>query len=370
MNSIIIGNGINIEYGGQKFSNINIILRAIHNVETNNFSTIAYTKDILDWFKLLYQNVSEILNGSYDQLTVFEKEKKELFDFKNRYKNKDKIYEIGFEDYFFFHTLFCRKNKIGNPEQFDFRGLLKRFFLDSIYCNSEINELFKHYPKSFLSFFSEFDKIFTTNYDRNIELFTVRDVGYLHGAFHLLDDVYNPDSFRNKLSDRPIDNMPNLKGIEYLFSNAISDSSGDLKDFSGTLANKSNSVIDKFTIEYQTNSDVKKQIDGWKDSNNSIEKNLYETIVLKLKNSKLRYSEDIAIDKLNAISGKITLLGLSPYNDNHLFERINNNNEVTEIFFYYFNYNETKTISIFLNNKKIHFNNVNDFWKKLGNPSA
>jgi hypothetical protein len=370
MNSIIFGNGINIQFGGLKHSNKSIIKRAIKNVETGNFSTVAYTKDILDWFRLLFANVPKLLKGHFNKYAVIGNEKKDLNDFKNRYNQKVKIYEIVFEDYFFIHTLFCRKNKIGNPEQYEFRELIKRFFLDSIYCDGEINEIYKNYPKSLFNYLSSFDNLYTTNYDRNLEIYTGRKIEYLHGAFHILDDVYNPVSFRNQLSDRTIEKMPDLKGIEYLFCNALSDSSGDSKDFSGTMSIKANSAIEKMTHAYQTTPELKKMIDKCENADNSIVNKLYESVKLKLKNPNLKYSEEIAIEKLRTVTGKLTLIGLSPYNDNHLFERINNNVQLTDICFYYYDYKGTKIIADFLNDKNIAYSDVNELWTRLENSSA
>jgi len=55
-------------------------------------------------------------------------------------------------------------------------------FIDSIYNNGKINSIYQHFPQRFIEFVNEFDCIFTTNYDKNIELATGREVLYLHGA--------------------------------------------------------------------------------------------------------------------------------------------------------------------------------------------
>ncbi|HED37536.1 MAG TPA: hypothetical protein ENI76_04725, partial [Ignavibacteria bacterium] len=204
MRNIIIGNGVNIQFGGWEYTNRRIVERALLKLKTRDYSKEVNTEEIEVWIKMLFQAFPKFLKGDYDTLAVLKDEKEELSNFKKRYTKKTRIYEIGFEDFFLLNELHCRKNKIGNPERYYFQEFLRRLFLDSIYNNGKINQIHESFSEDFIAFLKSYNNIFTTNYDKNIELATKRKVLYLHGAFHVLDNVYDANSFRIKLSDRPV----------------------------------------------------------------------------------------------------------------------------------------------------------------------
>lgn len=264
MNNIIIGNGIDIQFGGLEYANKSIIERALLKLKTNDFSEEVYTKEI-------------------------ETSLKELLSLLN---------------------------------------------------------------------------IFTTNYDKNIELTTNNKVLYLHGGFHILDSVYDPESYRNRLSDRPVDKAPAIKGFEHTFSTALTGSSGAFKQFSANQAELANSAINKFVKGMKENPDIKGQIEEWKNSGNEIVQNFYEAIHLKIKEPNLEFSLDYALNNLKEIEGKLTFIGLSPNNDSHIFKIIKENPKIHTIEFYYFDKKEINIINSFFDNKKIITEKVLTFWNK------
>jgi hypothetical protein len=78
MNNIIIGNGIDIQFGGFDYTNKSIIERALSNLATENFS-------IEVWLYILYSTIPDFLKGDYDQFTALSYEKEELDNFKKNY---------------------------------------------------------------------------------------------------------------------------------------------------------------------------------------------------------------------------------------------------------------------------------------------
>ena len=113
------------------------------------------------------------------------------------------------------------------------------------------------------------------------ELATGKNVLYLHGAFHVLDPVYDSNSFRNRLSDKHAEKTPVIKGYEHTFSNAITGSSGAFKLFATNQPELANSAIDKFAKGMQENPEIKIQMEKWKNSDNEIVKKIYEAVKLK-----------------------------------------------------------------------------------------
>jgi len=364
MNNIIIGNGIDIQFGGFEYTNKSIIERALLYLKTDDFSAEVYTKEIETWIYILHSVVPDFLNGHYDQLAVLNDEKEELDSFKRNYSKDVSISDIGFEYYFLLNELHCRKNKITNPERYYFQEFLRRLFLDSIFNKGKINKLHLKFPNKVVDYISSFDNIFTTNYDKNIELATAKNVLYLHGAFHVLDPVYDSNSFRNRLSDKPADKTPVIKGFEHTFSNAITGSSGAFKLFSANQPELANSAIDKFAKGMQENLEISLQIEEWKNSDNDIVKKLYEAVILKTQEPDLKFSIDYSVNKLKLIEGKVTFIGLSPNNDSHIMKIIKENVKVNTIEFYYFEEQESVDINLFFNNKKVITESIIELWNK------
>ncbi len=365
MKNLIVGNGVNIQFGGLDYTNRSIINRAIDNVRNNTFSSVAYPYEILEWFYRLYSQHINILKGKYDLYAVFDDEKEELTSYKKHYDKRTKIHDIGFEDYFFIQALFIRKEKIKEISEYELHEFLKRFFLESIYNDGKINEIYKLFSDGFISFLLDFDSLLTTNYDQNIEFSTNREVSYLHGSFHFLEDVYNPNSFRNKLSDKPSDNHPYIKGLEYLFSNAISDSSSKHKQFSADMSFQANEAINKFTEAYRNNPELKAQIEEWKHSDNEIVKKLYESIQIKIEDSSQKYSENIKLEVLSKINGIVSIIGLSPNNDMHIFKKLDDNIDIDQILYYYYSKEEIKVLNKFFSKTEIEYKDVKVFWREI-----
>ncbi|MCX6327751.1 MAG: hypothetical protein NT144_14065 [Bacteroidia bacterium] len=365
MRSIIIGNGVNIQFGGSTFNNESIIKRAIFKLESGDFCNEVYTSEIGTWLKYLFQEFPGFLDGYYDRFTVASDEREELESFKKRYRRKTKIYEIGFEDFFLMNELCCRNNKIKNPERFDIQEILRRLFLDSIFNNGKINDIHRNFPKDFIEYIKTFDSVFTTNYDRNIELSIKRDVFYLHGAFHVLDDLYNPDGFRNQLPDRPADKVHAIKGFEHAFSTALTGNSGFLKQFTAENAENTNAALETLAAGMKNDPKIAQDIESWKDSDKFNLRNFYEAIKLRLNNPDFKFPIVYEFSKLNEIKGRVIFIGLSPNNDSHIFSSIHDNISIESVEYFYYEENEKNLILSYLHNKQVDFLSVKDYWKGL-----
>ncbi|MBD8069287.1 hypothetical protein [Bacillus sp. PS06] len=368
MQNILIGNGVTIQFGGKEYFNDRIIKRAINNINTKDFPSEIYPREVKDWLFYLHSIIPGVVNGQYDKYTNTLDMKKSLTFFIERYKgiaNKAKVHQIGFEDYFLLNFLVCNKEKIVNPDRFNIKESLRLFFIDSIYNNSKIQEIHRNYPKDFIAFLKEFENLFTTNYDWNIEKATDRTVQYLHGSFHQLAEVYNPESFRNKLSDSPYkDTNINNKFI-HLYSDALTTYSGNDKKFVLEQPIQANVALEKFNKGLKEKPEIWKEVNDWKSSDNKILRNLAESIQLKSNDESLSVLENRSLYDLSKVNGEISILGLSVFNDNHIFDAINNNIEISKVKYYYFSPIEMDAVMNTFNNKDIEFKDVKDFWKRF-----
>ncbi|WP_017752506.1 hypothetical protein [Clostridium tyrobutyricum] len=367
MKNLIVGNGINIQFGGYEYTNKLIIHRAIESCKESNYPKYVIVDDpklILKLVDMLFDQVNEVFYGDYDKYAVSSDEKKALKELRNRYKNYDNIdpYDVGFEDYYLIYDLLCHKNKIYNPDKYIIRETLKRFFLYSIFNKGKVNIIHRNYPHSLYDFFNLYDNIFTTNYDRNLEIFIKRKIFYLHGAFHIRADVYNPNSMRNKLYDKPVENCKVDEKYYYLYSNALTSYSGYSKEFSINQGKNANEAIEKMAKVYVENENIRKDIDSWKDNKNDAVRKLYESVKLKIKYPDLKFDETYPIKQFHEMNGSVGIIGLSPFNDGHIFNGINKNDKVENVVYYFYNENEKEMVRKVLNKKSLKFTNINYIW--------
>ena len=89
--SILIGNGININFGGKAYTNDYIIKRILFNARANRYDPLFNDEisgdDIASLFKELATWTNDISDGKYDAI-IPDEEKSTLEDFKARYNWK------------------------------------------------------------------------------------------------------------------------------------------------------------------------------------------------------------------------------------------------------------------------------------------
>jgi|GEM_PF-479157 len=369
--NLLIGNGVNIQHGGYNFSNAAIILRALKCFKDPNFPVHIITNDPIDvkcYIGYLFLEIPHLLNSEYNKYANCTAERDSLKEFISKYSDREslKITDIGFEDYYLIHDLLCHKIRMGNPEQYTVRECIKSCFLHAIYDNGNVNSLAAKFTGQFIEWILSFDNIFTTNYDVNIENATGKSVYHLHGDFITRKPVYKPDSFRNQISDRPIDNCIIDENYPHLYSTALSTHSGNYKQFSMKEGVSANSVVDKMAIAYKNNPTLRNNIDSWENNRNVLISRMRESILLKVKHPELKFDEAYPIQQIESMSGELSILGLSPYNDRHLFDMINKSS-ISNCIFYFYNQSERDVIKLLLSNKKVVFKDAREFWHVYGN---
>ena len=196
MQSVLLGNGVIIQYAGTDYLNASIIQRALDSVRSGKIPAHLYPKECADFIVTLQKEHSAALNGEYDNQVFTSYDRSSLQNFKNRY-DKNRVYsvtEIGFEDYFLLFELVHNKQGIGNPDRFNSRGVLKRMFLDAVFNDGKIETIHERFGSTFVQWLKRHDHIFTTNYDSNLDVATGLDVHHLHGSFNTLSETSKLES--------------------------------------------------------------------------------------------------------------------------------------------------------------------------------
>lgn len=137
MKTLLIGNGLDIQYGGNDYLCSSIVNRAINNVQTGHFNATDYPETIIEHLHNLFQLALKILADRtiIDNKVWTAEDKIALDSFCLRYKSiiPVDIADIGFEDYFLIQRLYYNLTynpHIGNyQERNNNYEFLRRFFL-------------------------------------------------------------------------------------------------------------------------------------------------------------------------------------------------------------------------------------------------
>jgi hypothetical protein len=126
-----------------------------------------------------------------------------------------------------------------------------------------------------------------------------------------------------------------------------------------------NQALDKMAQGYQNNNLLlQKAVDEWADDSNELIRKFSESIRLKVENPNLKFSETYPIKEFESIHGNLTVVGLSPYNDTHIFEMVNENSKINEVNYYYYDEIEKIQLSELITKHTINFFDVRLLWQK------
>lgn len=372
MNNLLVGNGINIQFNKKDYTTQQLVLRILKNCDREDFPShiiVNFPYLLKNYIGQLFLEARDILEDKYDSYTNCFAEVDSLKSFKKRYKDKInilRITDIGFEDYYLIHDLVCHKTNTQNPKQYYIREAMRIAYLYAIYNDGKINTLYQEYPRKFIDYLIGFDNIFTTNYDLNVELATQKQVYHIHGQFDKKSDVYLLNSFRNQLPDAPIKEIEIDENYFYLYSNALTTHSGAYKELQIKQISQANSVVEKMAMAYNNDPKIKQEVDSWTIEANKLTANMGYAIQLKAVNPSLTFSDNYHFDIFKNITGTLQILGLSPWNDFHIFESVNDS-DIDKCVYYYFDESECDKIKELLPELnvqgKIEFLSVKAFWE-------
>ena len=372
MNNLLVGNGINIQFNMKDYTTQRLVLRILKNCDREDFPShiiVNFPYLLKNYIGQLFLEARDILEDKYDSYTNCFAEVESLKSFKKRYKDKInilRITDIGFEDYYLIHDLVCHKTNTQNPKQYYIREAMRIAYLYAIYNDGKINTLYQEYPRKFIDYLIGFDNIFTTNYDLNVELATQKQVYHIHGQFDKKSDVYLLNSFRNQLPDAPIKEIEIDENYFYLYSNALTTHSGAYKELQIKQISQANSVVEKMAMAYNNDPKIKQEVDSWTIEANKLTANMGYAIQLKAVNPSLTFSDNYHFDIFKNITGTLQILGLSPWNDFHIFESVNDS-DIDKCVYYYFDESECDKIKELLPELnvqgKIEFLSVKAFWE-------
>lgn len=377
-NSVLIGNGLDIQVGGDDYLNKWIIVRLLAKAKMGKYNELFMNSqnsnplitgdEIVQLFSNMVGIANKARNNDYEDLTK-NYGSKDLIDALNDFKQIHtckirSIEEIGMENWLLIFLLFLIEQEDILDQYESIKQGFERMIFDAIYCDGNIQKLHFKMGKSSKLYFNNFDNIFTLNYDNTIEKLTNHTVFHLHGDFETKHPSENPQNACGYLRIQKGQNVEFPPQLEHCDCSAILDFSGN---------RKYNYAI-KMTKAFLAFENLKKMA-----VENEVEfKNIFEQLP-----ADQQELVSVGIDKnlyggynyhfqdFEQITGTLTIIGLAPQNDSHIFSCINKSSINNVIFYHYFGAKsddevtaEIKAITLPIN-KPYKIENVKKIWNEI-----
>lgn len=364
-NNVLIGNGINIAFSeNDDYKNFKIIERLMENLETRRYDEVfAHSiepNELTEFLTYLNQIFKDMLVGiEYLRYTTTENELRTLIEMSQRYKGKLKgVIDVGMEDYFFaVKIIFNRVGDDKTPLEALNLGL-RYLFLDAIYNDGKIERLYTK-MNCYKDELQGYKNIFTINYDTNLDKLVDKEVYHLHGSFGVLEDKYKADTILGYINQKRDNPNVMVKDMEHIYCNGIMSYAGDKKLDSMELHSKLNLAVNELVARLKDPLDIEAH-----EQYNSINREeIKEPLEAKLRHSDLKYSE-YPLQEFKSISGVLSIIGMSPNNDSHIFGMINENPNIKKIIYYYAS-NEDRINAQRVIEKRLELRDVFKYWKKI-----
>lgn len=324
--NLLVGNGINIQFGGvDVYSNSAILYRVIENIKKGKYTALTENSLSIDEQLGLLEGMVEVINlikaGKYRKQADGLFMHIELDRITRTYPDSSSITSVFMEDYFLAFEIFNNGFKTEDGEEKSEYNrkilftLLSQMLIDGIYNDGKINDVYQNFYKGINTYLGKFSNIFTTNYDYNLEntLEDTANVYHLHGEFGKLAPEYNVRSMHyaahkaecEKLISKKIPNM------DHIYSDSI---------MSWSWLEKYGELIEP---------DAKSKEEFFK-----------------------------------SIGGILEIVGLSPANDEHLFLLININPKIKSVVYYYRNDEDRIELPHHIE-KPVTYKKVENLWASM-----
>lgn len=360
--NLLVGNGINIQFGGPAYSSEFILKRIKYNCRLGKYDSLfggqITGKELESIFNGLVSIANGLIDNQYGDLTEDLDTIEAIEDFKKRYTQRVSLpHEIMLEDWLLLvRVFFLINNDMMQANKSVVQGF-EQLLLDSIYNDGKLQGLHQNMNKDVKRFFNGYDKVFTLNYDNNIESLTHKEVYHLHGDFSVLENSENTETVLGYLrgSEGKTVWQPEMK---HCYCNALLNYSGRLK-YKTAVANH-DAILDSehYVERYNSDSSFRQAV--------LMDKSLRAKMIrTKIEHPELKMATEYYFYEFESIEGQLEIIGLSPNNDAHIFDAILNNTNITKVIFYYFGEKERTFIEEHYPRVLFECHSVQDLWRSL-----
>jgi hypothetical protein len=367
LKNLLLGNGINIQFGGVAYSSSFIMKRIKYQAKLDRYDELFGNKltgtEIVNLLENFVEEANNIREGVYDDLATDSDTLDALKDFKYRYNTTIKnSHDIMLEDWFFVVHMFFLKNFDLEEHRISAMQGFEHLILDAIYNSGKIQEIYKEMKKykKVKRFFNSFDNIYTLNYDNNIENLTQKKVYHLHGDFSVLANSENESNVLGYIRKKAGETVV-LDNMKHCFCNALLNYSGKLKYKVITDSHRLIVEADNFADRYANDIIFKQELERLKE-----EKPLeYSMIMTKISHPELNMATEYYFDSFSKIEGELTIIGMSPNNDAHIFDAILSNKKLSKVIFYYYDEKDRAFIETYFPKRLFQCEKVDALWTRL-----
>ena len=351
--SILIGNGININFGGKAYTNDYIIKRILFNARANKYDLLfdggITGNEIASIFKELATWTNDISDGKYDAI-IPDDENPILEDFKRRYNWKlSHYYEVGLEDWLFIlHVYFLQNPDLADNWSSAKQGF-ERMMLDAIWNDGDIQKLYETMGKPVKRWLLEFSNVFTLNYDNNVEDLIKRPVFHLHGDFHTPANSENPQTLMGYIRRTGGENVDIPHHFEHCFCDALFDYAGEHKY--------------EIACAFEKGADGLQSLEASGIPSMFFPAPIEELLKVHKEHPELTFGSNYHFTEFRELTGELHIIGMSPNNDSHIFKLIDDSN-IEKVVFYYHSEGEAR-IKLPVR-QKVEYRSVKEHWKRLG----
>jgi hypothetical protein len=367
LKNLLLGNGINIQFGGIAYSSNFIMKRIKYRAKLDCYDDLFGNKltgnEIVNLLENFVEEANKIRVGEYDSFATDDDTIDALKDFKDRYNATIKnAHDIMLEDWFFVvHMFFLKNLDLEENRKSAIQGF-ERLILDAIFNSGKIQEIYNEMKKhkKVRRFFQSFDNIYTLNYDNNIENLTQKEVYHLHGDFSVLANSENENNVLGYIRTKAGETVA-FDEMKHCFCNALLNYSGRLKY--KVISDNHRLIVEakNFADRYANDEMFKQHVEKLKD-----EKPLeYSMITTKISHPELNMATEYYFDSFSKIEGELVLIGMSPNNDAHIFDAILNNKKLTKVIFHYYDEKDKAFIETHFPKKLFQCEKVDTLWRKL-----
>jgi hypothetical protein len=359
---LLVGNGINIQFGGPAYSSDFILKRIKYNSRLGKYDALfggkITGKEIEDVFKGFVDIANGIIEKQYENVTDDPDTSEAIKDFQNRYTEKVRLpHEVMLEDWLLLVRVFFLVNSDLVQDNLSAVQGFEQLLLDAIYNDGMVQDLYHNMNKQVKRFLNEFDKIFTLNYDNNIELLTHRTVYHLHGDFSVLSNSENEE---NVLGYRRTKEGTTVwfPEMRHCYCNGLLNYSGRLKYKTAEDNHKAIVESEQYVERYQNDPSFIEDI-------SKLDPLVAQMNSTKSEHPELKMETEYYFYELKEIEGQLEIIGMSPNNDAHIFDLILRNPRITKVVFYYFSEKERKFIEEHYPKDLFKCESVHKIWKSL-----
>lgn len=366
--NLLVGNGMDIQLGGFDYLNKWILTRMLAKAKMGKYSSlfngIISGDEIVELFCNMPSIARDIQQRKYDAVPdkcpdeqTVELLRSAIKDFQRNYtEDITSIEQLGMEDIILLFQIYL----LDNDDLLQYYKAAKQGYcqmlLDAIYCEGKIQTL--SIPKVAKWYFLKFDNIFSLNYDNSLEKSLNRKVLHLHGDYKT---IYHSENHKNALGYYRHKNKTankHLSTLKQCNCNCILDFSGDMKySFAKTC-----------TQDFTWFENVKDEIKSGKlnidDFMRTLQPDQRDMLTIGIEKN-LYWGDNYYFDAFENMTGELTIIGLAPNNDSHIFKCINKSSVENVIFYRFGNESEADFKSKLKITKPVEIRDVKQLWADL-----